>query len=480
MFGYDLTDVPDGRAWCKLAYPDPEYRHTVVATWLNDVALFKKDRSLKEGKHWTFSVRCKNGEEKIINFIPVRLNNGKYLITYEDITEIKKLQAEVLQWQKIEAIGTLAGGIAHDFNNLITALMGYTSLIKKKLRNEDPLQYYVDQVLMATEKAAGLSRSLLAFSRKQAINPRAIDPNDVIQKMHKLLARLIGEDIELLVLRDDRKITIMADETQFEQVVINLATNARDAMPNGGLLTIALTVCAIDEIFVKSHGYGEVGQYALITVSDTGYGFDENIKEIIFEPFFTTKKAGRGTGLGLSIVYGIVKKHNGYIDVESKPGKGSTFKIYLPFARPDMKTEKTQIPGHVIEGNETILLAEDDNNVRLITRMFLENYGYRVIEAKDGDDALDRFFENKDSIDLVILDVVMPKKNGKEVFDRIRSTTCKIPVLFTSGYTFDIISEKGINSGSMEFISKPIVPEVLANKVRGILDKKGDRIRLSF
>lgn len=476
MFGYSLHDVPDGRSWCRKAYPDAEYRHKVIGIWLNDADKFKQDPSVKEDMQWRFTVTCKDNTQKDINFIPVQLSTGKYLMTYEDITELNKLQAQLLHSQKMEAIGTLTGGIAHDFNNVLTAVMGYATLAKKRLGNNDQVQQYMDQVLSAAEKAASLTQSLLAFSRKQIISPKPIDLNETIRKAEKLLARLIGEDIELKFSPSSEDQVIIADQTQLEQVLINLVANARDAMPRGGLLSIRTLTTVVNGKFTESHGYGKPGQYALIAVSDKGMGIDENAKGKIFEPFFTTKEIGKGTGLGLSIVYGIVKQHNGYIEVESEPGQGTTFKIYFPLAESAaIKTKPLNATENMQRGKETVFLAEDNDSVRMVIKTYLEKNGYTVIEAINGEDAIVKFKEHKSKTDLVILDVVMPKKNGKEVYEEIKEIAANMPVLFMSGYTYDIIQQKGINSGKMDFIQKPIVHDVFIGKIREMLDKQVTR-----
>ncbi len=389
-----------------------------------------------------------------------------------NITEKKRLEEQLLHSQKMEAVGQLAGGIAHDFNNILTTITGYGSLIKAKMGKDDPLRNYLEQMLDSAKRAASLTRGLLAFSRKQAISFKPEDLNKIIENVEKFLQRLIGEDIELKVVLADADLVVMADSGQIEQVLMNLATNAKDAMPDGGRLTIATEPFELGHEFIKMHGYGRRGTYALISVTDTGAGIDEKSREKIFEPFFTTKEVGKGTGLGLSIVYGIVKQHNGYITCDSEPGRGTTFRIHLPTTKLDAPEEGTGAPLPVSGGTETILVAEDDVTVRALVKEILEQYGYTVIEAVDGEDAIGRFREHRDRIHLLILDVIMPKKNGKEVYEEIRKARPDVKVIFSSGYTADILSRKGILENNFSLILKPISSTDMVRQVREALDKK--------
>jgi signal transduction histidine kinase len=384
--------------------------------------------------------------------------------------EKDNLQAQLLHAQKMEAIGQLAGGVAHDFNNVLTAIIGYGNLLLMAIGRDDRLKNYVNHILTASERAAKLVGSLLAFSRKQITNLEPIDVNRIITEVQTLIARLVGEDVELKTLLTDRDLTVMADSNQIDQVLMNLATNARDAMPDGGSLTICTDLIAMDDGFIKLHGYGEAGQYAGITVSDTGTGIDEETKTRIFEPFFTTKDVGKGTGLGLAMVYGIIKQHKGYISVHSELGKSTTFIIYLPLIQSEVKEKKQEF--HVMkEGTETILLVEDNAVVRGAVNAILTHAGYKVLEAVDGEDAIHKFMENKDDIHLLILDVIMPKKNGKEVYETIKKIK-PVKIIFTSGYTADIIHRRGIVEEGSDLILKPYSPYALLEKIRSVLDKQ--------
>ncbi len=389
----------------------------------------------------------------------------------EDHTEKNKLEQQLRQSQKLEAVGQLAGGVAHDFNNILSAIVGYAHLTLLKLGKDDPLRLNLDQILQASDRATTLTQSLLAFSRKQVINPRPNDLNEIIRRVEKFLFRLIREDIEITTSCAYGKLTVFADSGQIEQLMMNLVTNARDAMPRGGHITIATESVQLDEEFIESHSYVKAGSYAVISVSDTGEGMDAETRERIFEPFFTTKAEGKGTGLGLSMVYGIVKQHDGYINVYSEPGKGTTFKVYLPLYRGAAGTALTRNePTAVKGGTETILLAEDDASLRKLAAVILRNYGYSVIEAVDGEDAVAKYGENREVVQMVILDGIMPKKNGKEAYEEIRLINPAVKTVFASGYAEDILSKEGLLEPGIHFLLKPLTPSELLKKVREVLD----------
>jgi PAS domain S-box-containing protein len=466
MFGYDSPEdlIKDVTNIGEQQYVKPEDREKLHQLFRDhgSVQRFEAELSGRDGRKVWISMNARAVRDKTGTIL-------YYEGTTEDITERKNLEAQLRQAQKMEAIGQLAGGIAHDFNNILTTILGYGTLIQMKLAPDDPSKVYLQQMLSASEKAAGLTQSLLAFSRKQSIELKPRRINTLIRGIEKLLKRLVSEDIELKVLHSPEDICVMADTSQFDQVLMNLVTNARDAMPTGGSLTIKAGLTRIDSRFIASRGWGKPGAYALISVSDTGCGIDTKMKEKIFEPFYTTKGSGKGTGLGLAIVYGIVKQHNGFIDLESEPGTGTTFHVYLPATRaggeePNGFVEKAK------GGEETILIAEDNPDVRTLNRLVLAEAGYTVIEAADGEEAVKRFMEQKDAISLLILDVVMPKKNGKEAYDEIRKAKPGVKVLFTSGYTGDVVLEKGLRE-TADFASKPLSPGDLLHKIRQVLDK---------
>ena len=406
---------------------------------------------------------------------PMKDKSGKVVSAIEiinDITEKKKLEDQLLQAQKMEAVGLLAGGIAHDFNNILSAIVGYGYLLQTKMRSDDPLRENVDQILVSADRAAEVTHSLLAFSRKQILDPKPTDINVMMKRFEKLLSRLIGEDIELSTNLTDKDVISMADAGQIEQVLLNLATNARDAMPNGGHLTLETQLVELDDTFIRVHGYGEPGMFAVISVSDTGSGMEKETMAKIFEPFFTTKEVGKGTGLGLAMAYGIIKQHKGYINVYSEPERGTTFRIYLPAIESTeeviVKIASEPLPSH---GNETILVAEDDRALRELFSMVLQEYGYKVILAENGEEAIRKFMDNKDKIQLVMLDMIMPKISGKEAYDEIIKLRPGIKALFSSGYTADRIDTDSILKEGFDFIMKPVSPKDLLRKVRDVLDK---------
>ncbi|MRR33311.1 response regulator [bacterium] len=406
-----------------------------------------------------------------LRVIPVKDDSGRVLKVIEvgrDVTEQKNLERQLQHSQKLEAVGKLAGGIAHDFNNILTAIMGFASLLRMKMEKDNPLRRYAEQILSSSEKASGLTQGLLAFSRKQVMSPKPTDLNELIIHGQKLLLSLLRDDIELVLDLHGENLTIMADGIRLEQVFMNLASNARDAMPDGGKVFISTGLFTMDEAFIQAHGYGKPGRYASVSVTDTGLGMDEQTREKIFEPFFTTKEVGKGTGLGLATVYGIIKQHDGYIGVNSEPGSGTTFVLYLPLTRETGQVKEIPEP-FAAGGGETVLLADDNDNVRTSIREILENFGYNVIEAADGEEAIREFSAHNDRIDLLILDVIMPKKSGREVYDSVQQIRSNVKVLFISGYTADIITRQRILDEKLHFIEKPVTPADLLSKMREVL-----------
>jgi len=385
-----------------------------------------------------------------------------------DISHRVSLEQQLRQSQKMEALGTLAGGIAHDFNNILTAIIGHASLLNLKLEQSDPLTEHVHQILEAASRAANLTQALLGFSRKAPLETKPVSLNFVLKKMERLLVMLLKENVSYQATLSPDDPTITADPGQIEQVLINLASNARDAIPSGGAIRVSTGVVDLDEQFVRAHGYGVPGRYASLSFSDDGVGMDENVRIRIFEPFFTTKESGKGTGLGLAIVYGIVKQHNGFITCYSEPGLGTTFLIYLPISTRELVQQVKAPEAPPRGGTETILVAEDDEATRNLDRKILEAYGYRVIEAYDGEDAIAKFKEHGDRIGLLFLDSIMPKKNGKEVYEEVTRIRPGLKVLFTSGYTTETFSD--LETRGFRFIAKPILPTQLLKMIREALD----------
>lgn len=446
-------------------YDDPE-QHRVLQQMLQQQG-FVKDHEIR--------MKRSDGEKLTVLVTAARVRDEPgsewtYRGVFHDVTDKRRLEQQLVQSQKMEAIGQLAGGIAHDFNNILTAIMGYANLLLMDIPEENPVKYHAEHILSSSERAANLTRSLLAFSRKQVITPKPVNLNDIVTAIDKLIVRLIGEDVELRTQFESDDIMILADNGQIEQVLINLCTNARDAMPKGGVVTITISTIIIRDSF-PDHEVERPGAYAVICVSDTGFGMEDRVREKIFEPFFTTKETGRGTGLGLSIVYGIIKQHNGYIAVHSQLHKGTSFTIYLPLIEKITGSVERINMAPPQGGSETILVAEDDEEVRRLIKMVLIANGYRVIEAVDGQHALAMISSTEATIDLLLLDVIMPKKNGKEVYDTIKKVYPDIKAIFMSGYTADIIDKKGIIAENLSFLSKPIAPRELLNTVRDILDR---------
>jgi PAS domain S-box-containing protein len=407
-----------------------------------------------------------------INATPVTLGGMQCLCgIFRDITDKQKLEDQLRQAQKMESIGTLAGGIAHDFNNILTAIVGYGHIVLMKMAKDDPQRVNIEHMLEAGERAAQLTKSLLLFSRKQISDRKPVDLNEIIRTVDKFLKRVIGEDVECRTSLFEEALPIFGDAHQIEQLLMNLATNARDAMSTGGIFTIATEQVRLDEAFITLHGYGKPGIYGLITISDTGKGMGAVTREHIFEPFFTTKEVGKGTGLGLAIVYGIIKQHEGFINVYSEPGQGTSFKIYLPLISAGVEEEKKLVEEHPRRGTETILLAEDDETIRAMTRAILEDFGYTVIAAVDGQDVVNKFKENKDRIKLLLFDIIMPKKTGKEAYDEIRAIQPDIKILFQSGYAPDVVRQKLLLEGKIPVVFKPVTPMMLLKQVRSVLDQ---------
>ncbi|HKC62204.1 MAG TPA: ATP-binding protein [Pyrinomonadaceae bacterium] len=386
----------------------------------------------------------------------------------------RQTEEQFRQSQKMEAIGQLAGGVAHDFNNLLTAINGYSDLSLRQLEQSNPVRRNIEQIKKAGQRASDLTRQLLAFSRKQMLQPKIINLNDVITDTSKMLRRLIGEDIEIVLHLKPSIGKVKADPSQIDQVLINLVVNARDAMPHGGALTIETANVEMDRAIADKYASVQTGPHVMVSVSDTGCGMTEEIQQHIFEPFFTTKGVGKGTGLGLSTVYGIVKQSDGYVSVESEEQKGTTFKIFLPRVDQDAAVEVKKVADapEPPRGTETILLVEDEEMVRNMTRTILESSGYKVIAASDGKEALRLVEENPESIDMMLTDVVMPQMSGRMLVEQIAPMRPSMRVLYMSGYANNAIVHHGALEEGLAFLPKPFTPDALAFKVREILDAK--------
>jgi two-component system cell cycle sensor histidine kinase/response regulator CckA len=595
LFGYDLNDVPDGKTWFRKAYPDPTYRHGVISTWISDLKSYEPGEKIRR----TFTVTCKDGMEKVVNFIPILLETGEFLVTCEDVTERKWAEEALLyaaqQWrttfdsitdfvslldlegnilrcnmamknfigkpfneisnrpywemmlgtktpiedcpflrmketlrretttlslnerwfnisidpildeggrligavniisditehkraekerlalleqlqqsQKMEAIGQLAGGVAHDFNNLLTVIRGYSQFSLGELPKGTPLWENIEEIRHAADRATDLTRQLLAFSRRQILEFKTVNLNNLIQAMEKMLRRMIGEDIELIIHGAENLGSIKTDPGQMEQVIMNLAVNARDAMPSGGKLILETDNVYLDEEYAQNQTGVKPGYYVKLSISDTGCGMTPEIKERVFEPFFTTKEKGKGTGLGLSTVYGIVKQSDGNILVYSEPGKGTTFNTYLP--RMDEPVEVLRKKGELKEvprGNETVFVVEDEEAVRNLAVRILKKQGYKVLEATRGDEALLALERHPEPIHLILTDVVMPGMSGPKLVEGLRQIRGDFKAIYMSGYTDDSVIRHGVREGEVNFVQKPFTLEMLGRKVREVLD----------
>lgn len=433
-------------------------------------------RTISAGNVWhgEFQNKKKSGAlfREYATIAPVRNSEGTithYIAIKEDITEKRKLEDQLRQAQKMEAIGQIAGGVAHDFNNLLQVISADVFLIQRQLKECGQPLTFTDELMAATRRAGELTSGLLTFSRRQALNPKPVDLNQILTESRKLLKRVIGEDITFEIIPAAYELIVRADEGGLHQVLMNLATNARDAMPGGGSLTFSIEKVMADDALIIRHS-DVSGEFALISVTDTGDGIAQEDLQRIFEPFYSTKQLGKGTGLGLAIVYGIIQQHNGFIEVDSVKWKGTSFRIYLPLLIDQTDAYKREAEIEIPRGSGTILLVEDDLMVRNSLQAVISSCGYSVLEAADGEEAVKVFRENVGTVDLVILDMIMPKKNGWETLEEIRSIKPEIKNIFLSGYTADILDSKGINDRGEILIMKPVNPPLLLEAIRNLLD----------
>ena len=445
-------------------YVEPERRQE-FKRWMEEhgsVQVFECQMYRKDGGKMWISI---NARTVLQNGAVVRFDG-----TFEDVTERKSLEAQLRQAQKMEAVGRLAGGVAHDFNNAIGVIVGYSALLKDRLVSDATSHRYADEVGKAGNRAASLTRQLLAFSRKQVIQPVVLNLNSVVDETEKMLRRLIGEDIDMTIIHDPKLGCVRADPGQIDQILMNLVVNARDAMPQGGKLVIETANADLDETNLSQHDFAKPGPYVMLSVSDTGCGMSKETQTHIFEPFFTTKGPGKGTGLGLSTVYGIVKQSEGYVWVYSEVGKGARFKVYLPrvaaAAQRFESASDVSLPG----GSETILLVEDDESMRRLTRSCLEKRGYTVLDVPNGEVAIRTVSEHRDPIHLLLTDVVMPGINGRQLSESLAIARPEMRILYISGYTADIIAERGILEPQLVLLEKPFTQQALLQKVRKVLD----------
>jgi PAS domain S-box-containing protein len=471
--GYGADDLL-GRSLFSLIHPDE--RGPIRERFIRSF-----EGGYTENLEWKF--QHKDGSWKVFdaveNWIYAGLGERQCaIVVSRDLTERKQAEEalrnseeQLRQAQKLEAVGQLAGGVAHDFNNILTVILGYSDILMKKTVEGDPNRSRIEEIKRAAERASSLTRQLLAFSRKQVLQPKPFDLNSLITDMSKMLGRLIGEDIDFAVVLTEDVAEVNADPGQIEQVLMNLVVNARDAMPNGGKITIESAIAEIDSSYAMMHVGVQPGRYVTLVVSDNGMGMDAETKKHIFEPFFTTKEQGKGTGLGLSTVYGIIKQSGGNIWAYSEPGQGTTFKIYLP------QVATVSVQGHfdaetarVAGGTETILLVEDESQIREMAFEFLSESGYRVLVASNGMEALTILNEASGPVHLILTDVIMPQMNGRELTECVASLRPETKVLYMSGYTNDAVVRHGVLDSGTSFIQKPFSPDALGRKVREVLD----------
>ncbi len=439
-------------------YPDPEYRQFA-----------SEFITRAEGVWQNFHLRVRDGRVIETRWANVKLSDGTNIGIGQDITDQKKLEEKVQLHQKLEAVGRLAGGIAHDFNNILTAIIGFCTLSKMRTDESDPVHQYQDRILSAAEKAAGLTQSLLAFSRKQMISVSRINLVECVNLIAEKLLSVLGDKAQLVIRHEFPVLQVVADCQCIEQILLSLTSNSRDAMPDGGNLFITTNLAEMGTDFIRVNGFGKVGRYACLTVTDTGVGMDPETQRNIFVPFYTTKNVGQGTGLGLPSAYGTVKQLGGFITAQSALGSGSVFTIYLPSASEEIDRSLVERPVMGRPTNPVILLADDNDLVRTVSREILEKSGFAVVEAVDGLDAVEKFREMETAPDLLLFDIVMPRMNGMEAFQKIHEKRPELPVLFMSGYQEKIDPVRGLPDGAVEIVGKPVSPNDLVRKIRDIL-----------
>jgi two-component system, cell cycle sensor histidine kinase and response regulator CckA len=468
MFGQAGTPVT-GQAFQRLLIPAP----VLAATELSFARFRERGSGPLTDTVTEVAALREDGSPLLLELsISVRMLLGRChaIGILRDITERKRQEAQQVQQQKMEAVGLLAGGIAHDINNILCVIGGYGTLAEMNLQQDDPLGEHLRQIIAAANRGSRLTRSLLDFSRVQPVSRQPVQVQETVKSLDTFLQKMLGDAITLKSVCPEAPLTVALGSGQFEQVLTNLASNAGHAMPEGGTLTITAETVEIDAAFIKAHGFGAPGPFALLSVTDSGTGMDKETVTRIFEPFFTTRPPGAGTGLGLSLVYNILRQHDGFIEVLSEPGRGTAFLVYLPLFQADTGLPDRASLAAVEGGTETILLAEDDEAVRLLTSKVLAKFGYRVITARDGEDAIGKFRAHKDAIHLLLLDVIMPGRNGKDTFNEISKIRPGTRGLFMTSYNSEMLDGISFEAGT-DIIRKPFAPLVLKRRVREMLDK---------
>ena len=476
----ELHELPEGAAPSldeALEFYSPEYRELAAITLrecLEEGKPFDVEAELVTARGKPLWVRIIGSAERSADGTITHVHGSVQDITAQKLAEVhhQKLEGQLLQLQKMEAVGSLAGGVAHDFNNLLSVILSYCGFILEELAPDHPLRADVEEIKASALRAAELTRQLLAFSRKQMLRPEVFDVNEVVAGVQKMLARLLSEDIKFSLLRSKEPGLVFADVGQWEQVIVNLVLNARDAMPTGGKLTLEIANATLDAAYAAEHAGVVPGEYVMLAVTDTGVGMDRATRARIFEPFFTTKDKSKGTGLGLSTVYGIVQQSGGHLWVYSEPGVGTTFKVYLPRTALPLPTDvKPASPEPVsLNGSETVLVVEDEAQVREVMALALRKHGYNVLEAQNAGEAFLTCEQFPATIHLLLTDVVMPQLSGRQLAERLRPIRPLMRVLYVSGYTENTIVHHGVLESGIEFLAKPILPDALLRKVREVLD----------
>ena len=469
LFGYNLADISTGRAWFKKAFPDPQYREKVISAWFDTISASKDGKS----RVHTFTVTCKDGAQKLIHFKSVTIGSGDELVTYEDITEKKRLEEQFQQAQRMEAIGTLAGGIAHDFNNLLMGIQGRTSMMLSDAGVASPYYEHLKGIEDYVRSATDLTRQLLGFARGGRYQVKLTNLNELIKRQNRMFGRT-KKEIRIRGKYDNDLWDVAVDQGQMEQVLLNIYVNAWQAMPGGGELRIQTENVTLDAGVTRPFEV-KPGRYIKISVTDTGVGMDEATRQRIFDPFFTTKEMGRGTGLGLASVYGIIKNHDGFLDVFSEKGKGSTFVIYLPASPADRRRaepEREKPEDDIVRGSGTVLLVDDEEMILKVAGQMLQRLGYNVMTVNSGHDALEIYEKNQSEIDIVILDMIMPGMGGGETHDQLKTINPCIKVLLSSGYSLNGKASEILMRGCDGFIQKPFNLNDLSHKIKEILQEQ--------